>query len=91
MTWTTTPRFYIDRHDTVNYRLFLILYLYDVGHINDSVCYILLTERRGQDRIVVWFTTTYIISAYHHWSCDLESLSWRGVLDTTVYDKVCQW
>ena len=24
-------------------------------------------------------------------SCEFESCSWRGVLDTTLYDKVCQW
>jgi hypothetical protein len=24
-------------------------------------------------------------------SCEFESCSWRGVLDTTVCDKVCQW
>jgi len=35
------------------------------------------------DRIVVGFTTTFAISAYHH--------SWRGVLDTTLCDKVCHW
>jgi hypothetical protein len=23
--------------------------------------------------------------------CELESLSWQGVLDTTLRDKVCQW
>jgi hypothetical protein len=27
-------------------------------------------------------------SAYHHWSCEFESCSWRGVLDTQLYDKV---
>jgi hypothetical protein len=32
------------------------------------------------------FTTTYAISSYH-----FESRSWRGVLDSTLYDKVCQW
>ena len=31
------------------------------------------------------------ISAYRHWSCEFESRSWRGVLDTTLCDKVCQW
>ena len=41
--------------------------------------------------MVVGFTTTYAISAYHHWRCELESCSWRGVLDTTVCDEVCQW
>ena len=49
--------------------------------------------RHGCDRMVVTvgFTTTCAISAYHHWSCDFEPRSWRGVLDTTLCDKVCQW
>jgi len=34
---------------------------------------------RGCDRMVVWFTTTYAISAYHHWCCKFESRSGRGV------------
>jgi hypothetical protein len=33
----------------------------------------------GCDRMVVGFTTTYAISAYHHWCCELESRSGRGV------------
>ena len=35
--------------------------------------------RRGRDRMVVGFTTTYAISAYHHWCCEFESRSGRGV------------
>jgi hypothetical protein len=35
--------------------------------------------RRGRDRMVVWFTTTYAISAYHNWCCEFESRSGRGV------------
>jgi len=35
-----------------------------------------------RDRMVVGFTTTCAISAYHH--------SLRGVLDTTLCEKVCQ-
>jgi len=35
--------------------------------------------RRGRDRMVVGFTTTYAISAYNHWCCEFESLSGRGV------------
>jgi hypothetical protein len=46
---------------------------------------------RGHDRMVVEFTTTYAISADHHWSCEFTPCSWRGVLDTTMCDKVCQW
>ena len=42
---------------------------------------------RGRDRMLVGFTTTYTISAYHHRSCEFES---QGVLDTTLCDKVCQ-
>ena len=41
--------------------------------------------------MVVGFTTIYAISAFHHWSSELETHSWRGVLDTTLCDKVCQW
>jgi hypothetical protein len=40
--------------------------------------------------MVVGFTTTYAISAYHYKSCEFESHSWQGVLDTTLCDKVCQ-
>jgi hypothetical protein len=35
--------------------------------------------RRGRDRMVVGFTTTYAISAYHYWCCEFESRSGRGV------------
>jgi len=35
--------------------------------------------RRGRDRMVVGFTTTYANSAYHYWCCEFESRSGRGV------------
>jgi len=41
--------------------------------------------------MVVGFTTICAISAYHHLSCKFEPCSLRGVLDTTLCDKVCQW
>jgi hypothetical protein len=41
--------------------------------------------------MVVEYKTTCAVSAYHHYSCEFESRSWRGVLDTTICDKVCQW
>jgi len=44
-----------------------------------SKTYIKLRSRRGRDRMVVGFTTTYAISAYHHWCCEFESRSGRGV------------
>jgi hypothetical protein len=37
-----------------------------------------LGGRRGRDRMIVEFTTTYAISAYHHWCCEFESRSGRG-------------
>ena len=45
---------------------------------------------RGHDCmiLIVGFTTTYACSAYHHWSCEFESSTWRDVLDTTLCDKV---
>jgi hypothetical protein len=46
--------------------------------------------RRGQVCMVVGFTTTCAISAYHHLSCKFESRPWGSVLDTTLCDKVCQ-
>jgi hypothetical protein len=39
---------------------------------------------RGRDHIVV-------VIAYYHWSCEFESCSWRGVLDTSLCNIVCQW
>jgi hypothetical protein len=43
------------------------------------------------ERMVAEYITTCAISAYHHLSCVFESSSWRGVLDTTLCDQVCQW
>jgi hypothetical protein len=51
---------------------------------------IFLEGCHGCDRMVVGFTTTCAMSAYHHYSCEFEPHSWRGVLDTTLCDKVCQ-
>ena len=47
--------------------VYLFIYLY--------VC----MGRRGRDRMVVGFTTTYAISAYRHWCCEVESRSGRGL------------
>ena len=46
---------------------------------------------RGHDCMVVGFTTTCAISAYHHYSCEFEPRSWRGVRDITLCDEVYQW
>jgi len=41
--------------------------------------------------MVVGYTTICSISAYHNQRCEFEPRSWRGVLDTMLCDKVCQW
>jgi hypothetical protein len=42
-------------------------------------CILYCRVRRGLFRMVVGFTTTYVISAYHHWCCEFKSRSGRGV------------
>jgi hypothetical protein len=51
-------------------------------------------DRRGRDRIVVRFTTTYAISGYQHLRCVLESRSECQLLLFTIsnnskYQKLC--
>jgi len=48
-------------------------------------------DLRGRDRMVVGFTTTYVICAYHHWCCGFDFRLRRSMLNTTFCDKVCQW
>jgi hypothetical protein len=38
-----------------------------------------MRSRRGRDRMVAGFITTYAISTYHHWNCEFESRSGLGV------------
>ena len=42
---------------------------------------------RDRDRMVVICTTTYAISAYHHYRCEHEFRAWRGVFDTLLCCK----
>ena len=41
-------------------------------HITGAVVAVIIS-------MVVWFTTTYAISTYHHWCYEFESWSGRGV------------
>jgi hypothetical protein len=36
-------------------------------------------DLRDRNHTVVGFTTTYAISAYHHYSCEFKSRSCRGI------------
>ena len=40
--------------------------------------------------MVFAMTNSYAFSAYQHWSCELKSRTCRGVINTILYDKVCQ-
>ena len=42
------------------------------------------------DRVVIRFTTIFANSVYHRLSGEFEFRSWKGVLHTTLWDKVCQ-
>ena len=67
--------------------LFCVKYVF---HISDFIL-TLFKGCRGRDHMIVRFTTTLAISAYHHLSCEFESRSQRSVFDTTLCDQVCQW
>ena len=45
----------------------------------------------GFDWIAVGFTSTYEISAYLHFSCEIDFHPWSGVINKTLCDKVCKW
>ena len=45
--------------------------------------------RRGRDHMVLKFTSTYVIGAYHHWFCGFDPRSGLGVQQSC--DEVCQW
>jgi hypothetical protein len=45
-----------------------------------------IKDRHGRDGMVVKFTTTYAISAYHHWCCEFESWSGLGYVIKFVSD-----
>ena len=72
----------ISRSSEVSNGLFWVkLFLYYICiHFHIHFCISFYNwGRRGRDRMVVGFTTTYAISAYHHWCCEFESRSGRGV------------
>ena len=60
------------------------------SHVIENKITNTIRGRRGRDRMIVGFTTTCAISACHHYSCEFEHLSWRGLLVRALCDKVCQ-
>ena len=83
----TTLLYYI-----INIYDYLIVNLNQIKYqqlVNQSVFSITYLTCPGDHRMVVRFTTTYAISADHHESCEFEHYPRRGVLYTTLCDKVC--
>ena len=79
------------------FSLFLVTFCIDIEDEHHGQYLFLLNEMLQYlggccacDRMVVGFITTCAISAYHHCSYEFEPHSWRGVLDTTLCDNVCQ-
>jgi hypothetical protein len=54
--------------DSLTHRLHFVqfVYHYCLHFVQFDVCLCLSWGRRGSDRMIVGFTTTYAISAYHH-------------------------
>ena len=65
------------------------------GVIYNYICHALLKYKGPSWSLlyggVIYNSLYYAISVYHHLRCEFESRSWRGVLVTTLCDKVCQW
>jgi len=57
------------------FNVFASIYPYGNNSLLVSVIYSLMGGRRGRDRMIVGFTTTYAINAYHHKHCEFESCS----------------
>ena len=55
---------------------------------NKTILSFFIVRRRGRDRMVVGFTTTYAIGVYHHWCCGIDPA--QGEVHT-LCDEVCQW
>jgi hypothetical protein len=69
---TISTLFVVDISNTVYRTTSINYWLYSVMSTK-------VRDRRGPDHMVVGFTTTYAISAYHHWCCEFETWSGRGV------------
>ena len=73
--------------------IFMVWYMYPHFHLKLKYIAIFtplsmwIWGHCGGDRMLVGFTTTSAISAYHHWCCEFKSRSEC----TTLYDKVGQW
>ena len=89
MAWTI--QFYLEIPLSINTFNFNLTEFVFNQVVNQNKNYYVSRGHCGRDRMVVEFRTIYAISSYHHLSCEFEPHSWRGVLDATLFDKVCQW
>jgi hypothetical protein len=50
---------------------------------------VIRTDYIGRGKLV-GFAIKCAISDHHHENCEFQSRTWQGVLDATLYDKVCR-
>jgi hypothetical protein len=65
-------------------KCYMVIIITYVLHVNRSFVNYwfdskILRGRRGHDRMIVGFITTYAICAHHHWCCEFKSRSGRDV------------
>ena len=46
---------------------------------------------QGNVLLVDRVASASVICNYHYYSCEFDSYLWQDLLNTTLYDKVCQW
>jgi hypothetical protein len=74
--WHHTLLHYGNTHYYVMATYITTLWQHTLLHYGNMHYYFIATrDRRGRDRMVVGFITTYAISPHHHYHCELESLS----------------
>jgi hypothetical protein len=51
----------------------------------------LIKWNSSENDVLIDRFSTHNEFAFHHYSCEFEPRSWRGLLDTTLWGKVYQW
>ena len=69
------------------HQIALLVVFFFESHTIPVLIYCITISKLGKVNIVFLF-----ICFWSRWNpCEFENRSWRGVLNTTLWDKVCQW
>ena len=74
----------------VFFALFVFILCPVYCELNHDIVYALLNKHHTKIQGLSWSWLYDAINAYHNFSCEFKTRSWRGVLDTTLCDQVCQ-